>query len=125
MEVNDRPIVGEACLEVFQKTKLHFSLTFLTEAPVQLGSEDLAELASGPYDTVPSAQYEANLAKRDYSAPEKARRAALRREDANARRHAQASILHDENREQELPTPPFIPTDPRSAGGGFAARAFG
>ena len=86
VEINDQAVVGETWFEVFQNTELPFSLTFLTEAPVQLGSEDPLELISGPYDTIPSAQYEDNLLKRDYSAPEKARRAALREEHARARR---------------------------------------
>ena len=94
VEINDQAVVGETWFEVFENTELPFSLTFLTEAPIQLDSEDALELISGPYDTIPSVQYEDNLLKRDYSAPEKARRAALREEHASARRCAQAIISH-------------------------------
>ena len=102
VEINDQAVVGETWFEVFENTELPFSLTFLTEAPVQLGSEDPLELISGPYDTIPSVQYEDNLLKRDYSAPEKARRAALRQEDANARRRAQAIISHKSVRDCQV-----------------------
>ena len=102
VEINDQAVVGETWFEVFENTELPFSLTFLTEAPVQLGSEDALELISGPYDTIPSVQYEDNLLKRDYSAPEKARRAALRQEDANARRRAQAIISHKSVRDSQV-----------------------
>ena len=78
VKVNDQPIVWETWLQVFHLIRRSASLTFLW--------------VSGPHDIIPSAQYEANLAKRDYSAPAKAKRAALRQQDARARRHARANV---------------------------------
>ena len=99
VKVNDQPAVGETWLEVFQNMKLPFSLTFLAEAPVQLGPEN-SEFVSGPYDVTPSDQYEAKLAKRIYSAAEKKRRAALRQ-------RARANVSRSPVRNRDLPLPPL------------------